>query len=756
MPNGMRFRVGPAARAALCAALALAAADAAMAADTPADGRRGQGKGTDAQGNPSPVLLNADEITYDDQLETVIARGNVELTQAGRTLLADVVSYNQRSDTVTASGHVSVIEDATGETTFGNFVELHDEMRNGFIRDLRMLLADRTRLAGNTARRSDANTTEIRRGIYSPCDLCQEDPTQPPVWDFRANTIVHDHAAQRIEYEDVTLDIDGWPVLWSPYFSHPDPTVKRQSGFLAPSIGSNSLLGVDATLPYYWVIDRDKDLTITPTFTGEQGEVLELEYRERFADGVIDLVGSVNWSNPNAGPEGNGGSGDSRLRGHIVANGEFDIDADLRAGFSINRTSDIVYLEEFKFGGYQTFLNSSAYVEDFEDRNYGSIFAYDFQSLRLGVSDGSQPIVLPVADYTWAGRPLDWGGRFTTSVNAADLVVQSGPSERRISAGEEFDLPFDGPLGERFNFVAGLRGDLYSVSGEPRYTNGPVFSGPAERIFPQLGLEWRYPFIRYDKAATWLLEPKVAVYAAPVGLNSSKIPNQDSQAVDFNDTDLFTRNRFMGYDQVDSGQRVDYGLHGAWTGSGTDNVDFLVGQSYRFQKESPFAIDGAGDGLEYQRSDMVGRIAFTPSPILDMVYRFRLAETDFSSERQEVSTNFNLNPVRLSFTYLQIGENVRDEETPRQQISTAINLKINPFWTLTLTGTHDLSGDGHLLAAGIGAQYSDECLTFVATLGEDGTVIGNYRPGTTILFQLVLKNIGEIVLPSLQTGLSAG
>src|SRR5208337_2862509 len=105
------------------------------------------------QDQNAPIVFRADEVEYDEQLALTVARGHVEISQSGRVLLADTVSYNQRSDTVTASGNVSFLQ-PTGEILFADFMELRDSMSEGFAKNVRMLLADRSRLAANTARRT--------------------------------------------------------------------------------------------------------------------------------------------------------------------------------------------------------------------------------------------------------------------------------------------------------------------------------------------------------------------------------------------------------------------------------------------------------------------------------------------------------------------------------------------------------------------------------------------------------------------------
>jgi LPS-assembly protein len=119
----------------------------------------------------APVLLKADEVTYDRELDIVTARGHVEFSQSDRVLLADSVSYNQKTGVVTASGNVSLME-PTGEVLFADYTELRDQMRDGFARDMRLLLSDNSRAAANSGTRTGGNRTELDRAVYSPCDVC--------------------------------------------------------------------------------------------------------------------------------------------------------------------------------------------------------------------------------------------------------------------------------------------------------------------------------------------------------------------------------------------------------------------------------------------------------------------------------------------------------------------------------------------------------------------------------------------------------
>ena len=115
------------------------------------------------------VLISADQVIYDESLGVVTASGNVEIAQDGRVLLADTVTYNLRAKVVSASGNITLL-DPSGDVLFADYVELTDDLREGFIRDIRVLMEDRTRLAAASGQRRGGNRTEFSKAIFSPRD----------------------------------------------------------------------------------------------------------------------------------------------------------------------------------------------------------------------------------------------------------------------------------------------------------------------------------------------------------------------------------------------------------------------------------------------------------------------------------------------------------------------------------------------------------------------------------------------------------
>jgi LPS-assembly protein len=737
---------------------------------------------THKQSRNAPVVLRADEIEYDEQLALTVARGHVEISQNGETLLADTVTYGQRTDTITASGHVTLTQ-PTGEIMFANYMELRDAMTQGFATNVRMLLSDRSRLAANTMRRTNGNHEELIRGVYSPCDLCKRDPTAPPEWQLEAREIDHNERQKLVEFRDATMEIYGWPVFYSPYMSFPDPTVKRASGFLTPAFGGSNTLGAHAAIPYFLVLGPDKDLTIDPRFSTKAGQLLDLEYRENFGNGMIDWSGSINYSNPisvNGTPPGTG----NQVRGNINATSQFDLNDTWRTGLDIQRVSDQSYLLEFGYGN--PLLNaeiSHGYLEGFEPRGLTTVDTYAFQPLLPGLSESTQPIVLPEINQDWQSEPDALGGRWNLNANLLDIARQVGTQTRRLSLGSEWERVFEDGIGGQYKFTASLRGDGYWVNNLSQISNPDLPSGyfsvdgmpPSEptatsfataRAFPQVGLQWSYPLVHPGGAVTPLIEPIAAVYAAPNGGNQYRIPDEDSLSFEYDDTDLFRPDRLAGYDILDTGQRVDYGLKlGLYDNSG-GSYHMLIGQSYRLET-NPFLP--LGSGAEQKLSDVVGRVVLSPNSYLDLIYRFRFGGNDLANQGQQVSISTGPTNLRLSATYILVppeppsevavnpltGQNVLYGK--QEQLTFSATAQLTRYWSLQGSETLNLTNSTNLvngvatpesnnssLYATLSAIYQDECMAFVGQITQSGITNGAVTPGVSVLFSVVFKNLGEV------------
>ena len=181
------------------------------------------------------MLVQAQEVNYDNVNSLVAAVGSVQIFYNGTTLEADRVTYNQKTKRLHADGNVRMT-DQEGRITYAQHLDLSDDYRDGFVNSLRVDTADRTRMAATRADRSGGNFTVFQNGVYTACEACKDDPKKPPLWQVKAARIIHDQGEKMLYFESARLEFFGVPMAYLPYFYTPDPTVKRKTGFLMPML----------------------------------------------------------------------------------------------------------------------------------------------------------------------------------------------------------------------------------------------------------------------------------------------------------------------------------------------------------------------------------------------------------------------------------------------------------------------------------------------------------------------------------------
>ena len=675
-----------------------------------------------------PVLLRADAMNYDRELGIVTASGNVEVSQEDRVLLADTISFNQREDVLTASGNITIME-PTGDVLFAEHVELTGDLKDGIIEDLRVLLSDSARIAAAGGRRSGGNLLDMRNAVYSPCNLCPEDPTRPPLWQIKAAEVVHDQRTKNIEYKDAWLEFSGVPVAYTPYLSQPDPTVKRRTGFLVSGFGSSSDRGFVLRTPIFVDIAPNMDATVTPILTTKEGGGAAGEYRHRLTDGEMEFSGSIVVDS------------EDEVRGHLFSEGRFDIDETWRGGFDIERATDDTYLRRYDFSGERT-LTSRLFVEGFRRHNYFGANAYAFQGLREDDDPGQTPLVLPMIDFNHVGEADRYGGRTSLDANLLALSRSQGTDSRRLSLEAGWRLPHVDPSGAVFELSTSLRGDLYHVNSLDRGDAQGKFSGITGRVVPQAALEGRFPVSRRRGAVSQVIEPVVQFVVSPFGGNPNEVPNEDSQDFEFDDTNLFTTNRFVGFDRVEGGPRVNYGVKWGVFGRTRGSTTLVIGQSYRFKADDTFE---QGSGLEDNASDVVAKLHVSPGSELDIMYRTRLDNDNLEARRNEINMRLGPPALRLSADYLFFDGQRSSGFTEREEINFALNAQLTRRWRSSVSAVRDLSNEnGGLRSAGLSLTYEDECLVFSANARRTFFQDRDLTPTDSVFVRLSFKTLGDV------------
>jgi LPS-assembly protein len=683
----------------------------------------------------APVLLEADSLTYDSRTEMVIATGNATVYYGDYTVRADRITYDRNTDTVIAFGNVRLTEPG-GTVLTATEIELTDELREGFINSVSVVLSNNARIAAAQGRRAYGNITEFDSAVYTACEPCEEDPTKPLTWQLTAVKVRHDQLAKIVEYEDVTLELFGVPVAYAPYFFHPDPTVKRQSGFLPPRFFQSSFFGFGAQIPYFWNIAPNYDVTFRPLITTGQGPLFDFEWRHRTsADGYYTIRPTFIWqADPAVTPPG-----DETFRGSINTRGNYQINQAWKWGWDVTAVTDDTYLRRYGINSDPD-LSSELFLEGLAGRNFFAMRGYKFDGLLAADDDATLPLVHPIIDHNYIFEQPVWGGELSLDTQIASLSRDTGADSTRASTDLTWQRDFITPEGMVMTPFWSLRGDIYSVDNHPNpFTAGGVTDETFARFRPMGGLEFRYPLARVENWGTLILEPIAQIIVRPDETHVADTPNEDAISLNFEAASLFDWDKFSGIDRYEGGTRANIGFRHSLADSWGGNTTFTFGQSYHLAGDNSY---GPGTGLDEGSSDLVSSFVYRPDRRFSFGWRGRFDNSSFDLKVNEVSlaADFERFNARLAYSEVETSANQvisgRNEEVNGQA-----KFEVVRYWSLLGGATYDLE-NSDLLRQQYGIAYEDEC--FVAQISYEETMFDDrdIDPEQKVMLSFLLKTLG--------------
>jgi LPS-assembly protein len=744
------------------------------------------------------MLVQANEVDYDYTNNRVAAVGNVQIYYGGSTLEANRVIYDQKTKRLHAEGNVRLTEE-DGKVTYGEIMDLSDDYRDGFVDSLRLDAPDQTRMAAARAERSSGNFTVFHNGVYTACAPCKDDPKKPPLWQVKAARIIHDQTEKMIYFEDARIEFFGRPLAWLPYFSAPDPTVKRKTGFLMSSISSSSVYGGAAEVPYYWALAPDYDATFAPMITTKQGPLLQGEFRQRLINGAYSIrAAGIYQLDKDYFIRDNGTTtpGYRNFRGDLESSGLFALNNKWVWGWDGVLLSDKTFFQDYnpRLSRYRTtdpFQNpyseaiSQAFLTGKGNRSYfeaRSIYYYGFSEAD---TQSQIPIIHPVIDYNYTFERPILGGELGYRLNFTslsrqdanfDAITQSALNNgtctqtadpaikttancllrgvpgtySRFSAETQWRRRVTDQFGQVFTPFASVRVDAGSmqIKDQPGVANY-IQTGDDNlvRAMPTVGLEYRYPFINIQSWGTQTIEPIAQVIFRPNEQQIGRWPTEDAQSLVFDDSNLFRVDKFSGWDRVEGGSRANYGMQYTAQINQGGFVNVLFGQSYNLFGQNSFALGGTTNtgldsGLDTTKSDYVARVSYQPTSTYMFTSRFRFDNDTFQVKRTELEGRVNFD--RWSGTLLY-GNYAAQPELGfldrRQGILGTGQVKLDANWVLIGSARYDINA-GKFDQTRVGVGYIDDCLILGLNYITNYTYSGNVQANHTVMLQLSLRTLG--------------
>jgi len=694
------------------------------------------------------VDFEADELAYNSQTDTVIASGNVILRSADRSVRADQVVWTRATGSIVATGNVRFV-DERGNQLFTESVELTDKFEAGAMDELLLALRAGGRLAARSAARGEDGTVMLSDAAYTACAVADpEGCSINPSWRVTADRVTFDPEDNRIRFSGAVLELFGARILPLPGLSlRTDGS--GESGFLVPDIRISESNGTEVSGRYLFRFDSDHDLTLGAYVYTEVAPMVSAEWRHLTKAGAYQITGYATHSS-RINPSGATVS-EEVFRGYLNANGRFQFSPEWSFTTSIRLASDRTFLRRYDLSRDDR-LRSTFNIERINRDSYLSLAGWATQTLRINADQGQVPLALPAFDFRQRLEDPVVGGEIELQVNTLSLVRNDGQDTQRAFAGAKWNLRRLTGFGQVVTLSGLARGDIYHTDNTLATTTA-LYRGDegwTARGIATAAIDIEWPFVGEAFGGTQVLTPRVQLVASPK-IENLAVPNEDARAIDLEDSNLFALNRFPGYDRVEDGVRLTWGLDWELQRPGW-RIKTNVGQSYRFDNARDILPDGTG--LSDRLSDFVGRTEVRYRDFLKFTHRFRLDKDDLAIRRNEVDATIGSRRTYVELGYLRLDRDIQDVEDlqDREELRAAARIAFDDNWSMFGSGVFNLtntdedptfSPDGfEPIRTRLGVAYQDDCIEFGLTWRRDYITAGDAERGNTFQIFFSLSNLG--------------
>lgn len=687
---------------------------------------RSQAQGAPDPAEAPPALLVADSIyiTPDRQL---IAEGNVEAIQGDTRLRASRITYDRASGGLSIEGPIRLDEGGT-ITVLADAAELDASMQNGLLTGARMVMNDQLQLAALQMSRVGGRYTQLYKTAVTSCRVCANG-NGPPLWQIRARKVIHDRQERQLYFEGAQLRVLNMPVLYLPRLRLPDPTLKRATGFLIPSIRTTSQLGTGIKLPYFIRLGDSRDLTLTPYLSGRT-TTLEMRYRQAFRRGQITFEGAFTRDDLIRGED----------RGYLFGSGQFDLPRDFKLEFGIQATSDKGYLLDYGLPDLDRLQSEIALTRTRRDRAFrAGVIRY--KTLRDNEDDSILPTLVADIQYQRRLFPTLIGGELRLGIEAHSHTRTSGIDVLgrdidRASAEMSWRRNWILPRGLRADWQLGLAVDTFSI------TQDSNFPGDVTRTTPSSAFSLRYPMTRRGaNGATQFLEPLVQLGWSQV--NGGAVPNEESSFVEFDQGNLLALSRFPSVDRREEGRVAALGVNWARYAPSGWQAAATLGQVIRATANPAFTPTS---GLSGTSSDILVAGQMKLDTGLALTAR-TLMDNTFSLSKAELRGDWSGGRTALNGSYLWLGADAAEGRARAlSEVWLDGSYSLSPTWTASANLRYDIS-DARAVGAGVGLVYRNACVEVDLALNRRYTASTSVEPSTDFGFTIALRGFAVDGIP---------
>ncbi len=530
------------------------------------------------------AAIVADNIYFAVDSTEFIADGNVEILWADETLRATRLEF--RNEILQIEGPITLATTGGQALMLADEGEISADLQQGILKSIQILLAQEIQLTANTAERKNGRYYRLKNAVVTLCKVCN--PGETPLWHYRARYVVHDTESRQLYLYNARLVIGRFALPAIPLIRFPDPTTRRMTGFLFPTIRFSRGDGLEIATPYFLTLGDHADLTFMPRISTNNRKLLDFEYRRRFIKGHANFQGALAYS----------GAAAEKWQRRVGVDGAWDLGSGYKFSFDGEKVSDRKFYDATGVDVPSILISRVRVTRRQEDSFFDATGKY-FK--RFGRSPPPEPNVVVSLDWRRKLHIPSIGGSTGFSLGFASY---NRPADGRDVARGNLALDWTRTWG----MGGGMLVTATGLAAARSYTvrNDADYGSPISTTTQTAALEFRLPLKRTVGEKTEVLDPFAQFVWSPSSLD--EVPDEDGRTVEFDHTNLASLDRFGGIDRSERGARLNLGVKHTRIIPGTMEWDLVFGRVFRNKDYYRSLSEGslAPTVLTGRRSDYVG------------------------------------------------------------------------------------------------------------------------------------------------------
>lgn len=674
------------------------------------------------------IAVEADTLLFDADANQVTARGDVQVSYNGYLASADRIIYDRETGDLTLVGN-AVVRDPEQVVYTGNRIEISGDFKRAYVAALEMQTPNGALITAEEVDfRAEVETILINGG-YAPCGFCIDSKGRKIGWSVSSTKLVQNDEEKTLYLERPQLELLGMPVASIPYITLYDIKNRRAEGFRTPQYDEGDVFGYRLGLPYFKPLGEYTDLWLTPMLMSTQYFMLDSELIHRFSTGYTSLRAAGLYQFDRSVVAGE--VGDRDWRGAIQTSGQFIPIENWTAGWSYLAFTDPAFIGNYALVGFDS--TDDVYAQHLSSNTFFDARLQEFRILG-NVTQATQQKhgrTLPLVQFNQTHElDNDWGqiaidGRLigvnreldaTGSINGVPYTYGYEGNKFHGTLEALWSKQLIVPGGLVITPYLGARLDAASYDG------GSPLNSTASTLFsatPIAALDVRFPILGIDGNSTHLLEPIAQLVYRGSSTTLPGITNDNAHGFIFEDSNLFSFNRFSGTDRQETGLRANIG--GQYMANFEDGswLRLIGGQSYHLAGVNSFSIFDHGQvgnlsGLENASSHLVGGGQMSFGPGVDLGAKVEYDPATNTIIRGAVAVEAAVYDFTLSSDYFYLAAKpARGWLTDTHTLKAALGYTFEDYWTISTSLNWNLV-QNNWTSASLGLNYDDKYLAYGA------------------------------------------